>query len=79
MKTIRALALAGVIGLSGCMGFTAGLKHATVGYEATEQEKKAPGYDVTVAVVNVLLTAAGYAIRHYQDKLAGKGADGLPK
>lgn len=54
---------------SGCSGFIKGAEHAAIGKPVTEQDKKEPGYDWGVAVTNLLIAIAGYAARHYQDKL----------
>lgn len=79
MKTLRALAFAGVVALSGCSGFYAGFKHATTGIDDMPIEQTAPGYNVGVLIGNLAVAASGYLARHFQDKLIRKGEDGLPK
>ena len=79
MKTLRTLALASLIGLSGCGGFTDGLKHAVTGSEVTTQDQAQRGYDYGVLLGNVLIYAFGAVTRHYAAPLIEKKKDDAVK
>jgi len=78
VKTIRALAVVGILGLSGCAGFTAGVKHAVTGVDDPPASQTLPGYNYGVLLGNVLVAASGYLARHYQDKVLPKKGE-LPQ